>query len=216
MLFLLFGSSGAGKTSALNALRGLVADLAIHDFDEIGVPSNADTAWRHRADERWLRRAVEYEEAGTDLLLGAQTPIGELLGAPSAARLEAISACLLDCDDRTRIARLRARGPEWFARTPGELQDYLNWAAWMRRHATDPSWRMDVIRDDATESEMRWLRWSEWRAGDARWRVCAIDASALRVEEVAAQLIEWIERERQLLRSGSHPLTGDVLDGQSM
>lgn len=215
MLFLLFGSSASGKTFALDELRERVDDLAIHDFDEIGVPSDADAAWRHRADEQWLRRALEYQSEGTDLLLAGQTPFGELLSAPSAPRLEAVSACLIDCDDHTRVARLRARGPEWFARSAGDLQDYLNWAAWMRRHASDPSWRTDVIRQDATDTEMHWARLDGWGGDDPRWRVRIIDTSELPVEEVGARLIEWITEERALLRSGAHPLLGAALYDKS-
>jgi hypothetical protein len=211
VLFLLFGSSGSGKTSVLDALRGRVLDLAIHDFDEIGVPPGADAAWRHRANERWLHRALDHQAEGADLLLAAQTPFGELLAAPSASRLEAISACLIDCDDETRAARLRARGPEWFAQTGGELQDYLDWASWLREHAVDPSWRTDVIQHEATLDEMQWSRWSAWRSGDPRWCVRVIDTSALPVEKVADELIEWIIEERALFRSGAHPLEGSVL-----
>lgn len=211
MLFLLFGSSAAGKTSALGPLRGRVANLAVHDFDEIRIPPGADTAWRHRANEEWLRRALDYQAEGTDLLLAGQTPFGELLAAPSASRLDAISGCLIDCDDATRMARLRARGPEWLERTGGELQDYLNWAAWMREHAADPSARAEVIRHESTANEMSWRRWSDWHAGDPRWRVRVIDTSALPVEGVAAELVEWIREERALLRSGEHPLSGRVL-----
>jgi hypothetical protein len=64
-----------------------------------------------------------------------------------------------------------------------------------------------VIRHEETEGEMHWSRWSTWRAGDPRWRIRAVDTSALRVEEVAAELVEWIDEERALLRSGAHPLT---------
>src|SRR5207248_2943374 len=67
VLFLLFGSSAAGKTSALNELRDRMPGLAVHDHDEIGVPPAADTAWRQQAN-------------------------GELLATPSAMRLDAISA----------------------------------------------------------------------------------------------------------------------------
>jgi hypothetical protein len=206
VLLLLFGSSASGKTFVLNELRDAVPDLAIHDFDEIGVPPRANTPWRHRANEQWVRRALEYEAKGTDVLLAGQTPFGELLATPSATRLHAISACLLDSDDDTRILRLRARGPEWFARSGGELQDYLNWAAWMRGHAADPTWRTDVIRDEVTKDEMRWSRWSSWTAGDPRWRVRTIDTSTLSVEQVAAKLVEWIAKERALVRTGAHPL----------
>jgi hypothetical protein len=209
MLFLLFGSSAAGKTFALEALRDRVEHLAIHDFDEIGVPPGADTAWRQRANEQWVHRALEYQAAGIDLLLAGQTPFGELLATPSATSLEAISACLIDVDDDTRVERLQARGPEWFERTGGELQGYLAWAAWMRGHAADPSWQTNVIQIDATVAEMRWARWIDWRAGDPRWRVRVIDTSAVPVDEVAAGLIEWIQEERALLRVGAHPLRGN-------
>lgn len=211
MLFLLFGSSAAGKTFVLDALQGQVANLALHDFDEIEVPSGADTSWRHRANERWLQRALDYEAQGIDLLLAGQTPLGEVLAAPSAAKLEAISACLIDCDDETRIERIQARGPEWLQRTGGALEDYINWADWMRGHAADPAWRVDVIRHEASESEMHWSRWTDWVAGDPRWRVHVLDTSAMPVEEVARELIEWIDEERALIKAGKHPLPGRAL-----
>lgn len=208
MFFLLFGSSCSGKTLALAALRARVDRLAIHDFDEIGVPAGADLAWRHRANEQWVQQALECQAGGTDFLLAGQTPLGELLAAPSASRLEAISACLLDCDDATRLQRLRARGPEWLLRTGGTLEDYLNWAGWMRDHAADPMSRVEVIRCDAAWEEMRWPRWTGWRTGDPRWRVRVIDTSASPVEEVAAELVAWIDEERALFRAGTHPLAG--------
>jgi hypothetical protein len=128
-----------------------VTDLAIHDFDEIGVPPGADAAWRRRANEEWSRRALDYQAQGIDLLLAGQTPLREFLEAPSALLLEAISACLLDCDDETRIARLRARGSEWFTRSAGELQHYLNWAEWLRSHARERHVR--VIDTSALSAE---------------------------------------------------------------
>jgi hypothetical protein len=157
-------------------------------------------------------RALEYQAEGVDLLLAGQTPFGELLAAPSASRLDAISACLLDCDDATRTARLRERGPEWFTRTGGDLQDYLNWAAWMREHAADPSARAEVIKHDGTVDEMRWSRWSDWQANDPRWRVRVLDTSTLPIKRVADELVDWITEERELLRSGAHPLGGALTD----
>jgi hypothetical protein len=207
VLFLLFGSSASGKTVAIDALRGRVRGVAVHDFDEIGVPSGANTAWRHRADEEWVRRALEYQARGLDVLLAGQTPLGELLATPSAPLLDAISACLLDCDDETRIARLLPRGPGWLARSAGELEHYLSWAAWMRGHATDPAWRPDVIRHDETDQQMHWGRWESWAAGDPRWRVLRLDTTQRSPEEVADALAAWIEAERELARAGAHPLT---------
>ena len=208
VFFLVFGSSGAGKTSALVALRSQRPELAVHDFDEIGVPSDVDIGWRHQANERWVHRALDYQAAGVDMVLAGQTPLGELLAAPSAAQLEAISACLLDCDDETRVTRLRERGEEWLERAPGDLQDFVHWAEWMRRHAADPAWRQDVIRAGDAAADMRWERWTDWRRGDPRWRVRVIDTSRASVERVAAELSAWVQDERALFRARTHPLTG--------
>ena len=212
MFFLLFGSSCSGKTVVLDELRGRVDGLAVHDFDEVGIPAGATLAWRHRANEQWVRRALEYQAKKTDVLLVGQTPLGELLAAPSATSLEAISACLLDCDDATREARLQARGEEWLLRTGGTLPDYLNWAGWMRGHAADPMARVEVIRRDEAWSEMQWSRWSCWRAEDPRWRVRVIDTSDSPVEEVARALVDWISDERVLFSSAAHPLRGRDLE----
>jgi hypothetical protein len=157
-------------------------------------------------------RAIDRQLDGVDFLLAGQTPLGEILAAPSASHLDSISACLLDCDDATRIARLEARGPEWLEMTGGSFDAYLGWATWMRQHAADPSSRREVIRPAATEHEMQWSRWDSWQLGDPRWRVHSIDTAASSVEEVAGELVEWIEAERELLRSGVHRLTGSSLD----
>jgi hypothetical protein len=198
VLFLVFGASAAGKTIALDALRGRLADLAIHDFDEVGVPSDADKTWRQRSDEVWVGRALDYQAQGVDLLLAGQTPLGELLASPSAPLLEAVSACLIDCDEPTRSARLRARGAALSGRSAGDPQ-------WLRRHAEDPAWCPEVIREGASH-ELRWERWSSWQRGDPRWRVRVIDTTSLPVEQVADELAAWIDEERALVRSGEHPL----------
>jgi hypothetical protein len=199
VLFLLFGSSASGKTVAIDALRGRIGSLAVHDFDEIGVPSGADTAWRHRANEAWIRRALEHQATGVDVLLAGQTPLGELLATPSAPRLDAISACLLDCDDETRLARLAPRGP-------GDVRDCLAWAEWMRGHVADPGSRPEVVRHAETDGEMHWERWIGWAAGDPRWRVIRLDTTGLSPTQVADAVAAWIEAERGLMRAGRHPL----------
>lgn len=131
-----------------------------------------------------------------------------LLATPSAPLFRCISACLLDCDDAVRIARLRARGPEWWEASAGRVSDYLSWARWFRRYAEDPAWEPGVIRHDDGPDGMHWERWNDWSAGDSRWRVRVIDTSTLSVEETADQLSDWIEEERSLCRSGRHPLSG--------
>lgn len=205
MLFLLFGSSGSGKTFVLDALRERLPEVAIHDFDETGVPPGADTAWRHRRNELWVQRVLAYQAAGVDVVLAGQTPFGELLASPSADKLDGVVACLLDCDDEVRIERLEARGQEWFARPGADLQALLSWADWMRHHATDPAFRPEAIRQADGASGMRCERWSDWSGDDPRWRVHVIDTSHLPVERVADELAGWIEEERSRRHEARHP-----------
>jgi hypothetical protein len=207
MLFLIFGSSCSGKTTLLDALRARLGDLEIHDFDEIGVPDDADLAWRHRANEEWVQRALA---AGRDFVLAGQTPLGEVLASPSAPQLDAISACLLDCDDTERLARMRGRGDDWAAQFGDNLEDFVHWGEWMRGHARDPRFRRFVIQERGDDS-MEWARWSDWRANDPRWRVRIVDTSHVSVDDVADELERWLEEERELLRAGRHPLTGAAL-----
>jgi hypothetical protein len=171
VLFVLFGSSCSGKSYALGRLRGRLPSLAVHDFDEFGVPPEPDIAWRHHSNELWVRRALEYEAGGIDLLLAGQTPVGELLAAPSAPLLDGVSACLLDCDDETRLARLGDRPRASWSGSPERWDELLSWAAWMREHAADPLLRVRVI-----------------------------DTSQASVEHVAGELASWIEDERALVQ----------------
>jgi hypothetical protein len=210
VLFLVFGASGSGKSLALTELRSRrVPRLDVHDFDEIGVPADPSRRWRQEANEVWLRSAADRQADGTDVLLAGQTPLGELLATPSAHRLDGISACLLDCDDETRIERLQARGPTSRARSKVDVDASLSWAAWMRRHAQDPSWMTEVLISGDSLPEMRWDRWSGWRAGDPRWRVRVIDTSEMRVEEVASKLVDWIGEQRSLAGSDVVGMTSD-------
>jgi energy-coupling factor transporter ATP-binding protein EcfA2 len=187
MLFLITGASGSGKTACLPALRALMPHVALHDFDERGVPLHADKAWRHRQAEAWIGVALGYQAAGQDMVLSGQVVPGEVLACPSAPRLAGLAACLLDCHDVRRVDRLRARpgGAEW------ATQDMLCWAAWQRMHAVDPRWRPDVIRDGAWP-EMRWERWADWARGDPRWQTWVLDTTDLRLDEVAARLAAWM------------------------
>ncbi|HEU0195212.1 MAG TPA: hypothetical protein VFQ71_13490 [Gaiellales bacterium] len=198
MLFWVFGSSAAGKTTLVAALRGRVPRLQVHDFDEAGVPPLATIEWRHRENERWIDRARASEAEGADLLVAGQTPIGELLAAPAAPSLEAIAACLLDCDDDTRAARIRARGAQWFDRAGGTMDDYLAWGRWLRRHAHDPTYRLDVIRRG---DDQRWERLERWRPHDPRWRVRVIDTRQPEIT-VRAAAERWIADERSRRAAG--------------
>jgi hypothetical protein len=209
VLFVLTGSSAAGKTAVLEHVGGRVGNLAVHDFDEVGVPAGADTAWRQRATEAWVGRALRHQRRSTDTLVAGQTPLGEWLAVPSITRVDGIASCLLDVSPDVLTDRLasRPRGP-----TDPNLEDLIAWAAWHRAHALDPQHRRDVLTRNGWEA-MRWKRWEGWARGDPRWRSCIVETYRQTLPETAEKVREWIAESRRLHTRGDLPLSGRWWDG---
>ena len=134
MFFLVSGAAASGKSTVVRGVATRMPDVECHDYDELPV---RDEYARCEQLEGWVRQALRDQAGGRDFLLATHSPLGELLACPSAPELAGIAACLLDCSDPIRIARLRARGidPRW-----PPSQATLNWAAWHRMHAWDPQW----------------------------------------------------------------------------
>ena len=189
MLYLLSGSAASGKKTTAPVVAEQVTNIVWHLEGEL----EASTRQERMANmERWIERAIDYEREGTDLLLAAQSPLGEVLASPRAIELSGIAACVLDCHDheRTRRYSLRPFDPRW----PMGM-DFLCWAAFQRMHAVDPQFEQRVIRDN-TASKYEWNRWTTWQHDDTRWRVELIDNTTQTVSDTAARMTAWVERSR--------------------
>ncbi len=209
MLLTIAGSSCSGKTTALRACAA-IHGLVVHDFDEIGIPSGADTAWRQRTLEAWIQRALRYQADGLDVVLTGQSPLGEVLASPSATELNGIAACLLDVNDQVRWHRLEERDPgKWDL---DAKRRFNGWARWHREHAADPRQRPEVITADGYE-QMRWDRWSDWPSRDHRWVVRVIDTTGRAVEQSAAEIKQWTDDVRADFASGRLALAGPWASG---
>lgn len=204
LLLLVVGASGSGKSAVLDPLKHELAGIAVHDFDEIGVPSNAMPSWRQRANEEWLRTIIARDAGASAVLLLGQTPLGELLATPSTVKLGGIACCLLDCDDDTRRSRLAQRAG-W---TRAKMEWHLEWSGWLRGHALDPQWRQEVVRHPYAPPELEWRRWAAWPRGDPRWRCAVIDTSALTISAVTHELARWPRNQCDRYRLGKLPLSG--------
>ncbi|WP_106815480.1 DEAD/DEAH box helicase family protein [Microbacterium timonense] len=191
MLFSLTGASGSGKSSVLPYLAEVDwgADVECVEFDSIGVPDGADTAWRHDAIEFWLQRGREVQERGGHLVLCGQVAMGELLAAPSADRLERIAVCLLHCSPSARTARLLRRGED-----PASIVHHVRFGEWLRAHTRDPAHAPEVIQVPS-KVPMQWSRWTDLPPGDPAWRAEVIDNDSLTPAETALVVERWIRRE---------------------
>ena len=176
----------------------------------IGVPSNANPTWRQKELEQWVRRVLACEADGVDVLLSGQSPLGELLAAPSSPLLEGIAMCVVDVSDEQRASRLQQRNPGVWS-TPA-LHNFNLWGRWHRLHAENPKDESQVITTEAWPA-MRWDRWASWTATDPRWRTAILNTTGRTVDECADELVAWIRAERALLADGSSPL-GNGWDAQ--
>lgn len=61
-VFFITGTSGSGKTTLVNNLKNELNFAKVHNFDERGVPENADDVWRKERTNSWLEKATEYKE----------------------------------------------------------------------------------------------------------------------------------------------------------
>jgi hypothetical protein len=141
---------------------------------------------RQRATESAVRLALELQTEGRHLLLsGDPVAAGEVVAAPSAARLDGIAACLLDVSAEAQATRLAARGDD-----PALLRDHQAFARWMRQHARDPNHDLHVLRTGGWDA----MRWDRLASPDLRWRVETIDTTDRPAPEVSAEVISWCHR----------------------
>lgn len=190
MLFSVTGASAAGKSTVLAYLEHVAWGVPIRlvEFDSVGVPAGADTAWRHGAVERWVADALQHEKRGVHTVLCGQVPMGELLAAPSADRLTGIAVCLLHCSPEERTSRLLSRGEH-----PDAISHHNRFGEWFLAHTLDPRHAPEVITV-RSETSMQWSRWRDLEAGDPAWKAEIIDTDAMSPREVALAVEAWIRQ----------------------
>lgn len=181
------GASGSGKTAICADLQQILGnDVAVYDFDSIGVPQDAGKQWRQQASEEWLQRLLK---EGKDACLLGQMVLGEILACPSAKHLGKIHFCLLDVSDYERIQRLKNRN------TYGIDQNMLNWSSWLRMHHQDPQWMPQVIQENCWD-QLDFHRWEHITAWSSLALVKNLDTTTLSIPQVAKSLVQWINSQK--------------------
>lgn len=186
IIYIISGASGSGKTTIIPDLKTILKkDISIYDFDDIGVPKDADTLWRQASTEKWLQRLLSENK---DVCLLGQIVLGEILACPCAQKIDKLSFCLLDVSDIERIRRLEQRN------TYGADQNMLNWAAWLRMHTHTPKWAQHVIKDNAW-NELDFSKWESLSAWPNNVSNKILDTSNLSIQEVAHQVASWVDKD---------------------
>ncbi len=187
MLLFVTGARGSGKTAVTPGLAKRFPEYSVHDFDERGVPDDADTRWRQEQTEFWINKSIENQHLGQDTIICGGAVYGEILACPSIRQIEGLGVCLLDCTDVERIDRIRRSDSK-------VTMDTLSWSAWLRVHAVDPEWCPGEITTQGYDL-MNWQNWQGWKRGDRRWQVTIIDTSGKKIDQIVAAVARWIEAE---------------------
>jgi broad-specificity NMP kinase len=123
-IFFITGTSGAGKTTLINSLKLKLpkSSFEIYDFDEVGVPSNADTVWRQGTTDFWLTKAKENSAQKKSTIICGVTVPSEILSSSKKPDLPIYFGFIKVADEIIK-QRLKARG--WDDKL---IQDNINWA----------------------------------------------------------------------------------------
>lgn len=97
------GANGVGKSSVLSEISSLLPTekFELHDFDERGVPDNADKVWRASETQHWISIGEENATKGISTIIFGFVKPQEVEGHTDII--------LLDADNETLEERIRSR-----------------------------------------------------------------------------------------------------------
>lgn len=109
IIFLIIGSNGVGKSTIIPLLKQRLANnFHIHDFDERGVPNNADKTWRQLETFHWLELGKTNIESNISTIVCGFMKPNEIVEASGKLGVHP-QVCLLDVDEINLKERLLSR-----------------------------------------------------------------------------------------------------------
>ena len=131
-IYFISGSSGVGKTTVMTEIqKSLPKNYETHDFDENGVPSGADHAWRLKETKKWIELGKEKAEQSISLVVFGFFNPEELKDIVPKDFPFTIETILLDARAEVIEERLRDRNKNKDAldsleRVTGSAEEFIN------------------------------------------------------------------------------------------
>lgn len=171
-IFLITGVNGIGKSTLMSQLKNKLEEdiFNVRDFDERGVPDNADREWRQSETLHWVSVGKENMNNAKGTVICGFMKFPEIEDALSQLGVDA-HICLLDADEETISRRILGRYPDSesvaeLERTTGKTPE---------KFTTDNVWVSSKFRQEAKEKDY-----------------FIVDTSKLLPEEVGQKVIDWI------------------------
>ncbi len=177
-LFIITGVNGIGKSSVIPELRyNLNPDsFVVHDFDERGVPDNADREWRKSETKHWFSTAKLNLNKHLSTVVCGFMKVSDISYALENVPDITVSVCVLNASPETISRRILSRytTPESLIeleRATGKTPE---------KFISDSVWIAPGFREEASENGYYIL-----------------DTDELRPDQVASNIITWIKGNNQ-------------------
>lgn len=170
-IYFVTGVNGIGKSTLLHTLAPMLdATFDLHDFDERGVPDNADADWRLSETVHWINLGQRNLLEDRSTIICGYSKLSEIEQARHASGAD-IRICLLDANPEIIASRIRSRylneaSIRELGRTTGKTPE---------KFAQDNVWVSGKFREEALRSGYR-----------------VIDTTDLDPQGVADAVKEWI------------------------
>jgi broad-specificity NMP kinase len=171
-LFLITGVNGIGKTTLITELAGKLDKntFGIHDFDERGVPDNADKNWRQSETSHWVEVGKDNQKNGGATVICGFMKFAEIRNSLALHGMEA-NVCLLDANKDVITGRILGRYT-----TPESVTELERTTSKTpEKFAADNLWVSSKFRTEAKESGY-----------------FVVDTSNLSPAEVGEEISAWI------------------------
>jgi RNase adaptor protein for sRNA GlmZ degradation len=172
-LFIITGVNGIGKSSVIPELKRTLdpSIFVVHDFDERGVPDNADREWRKSEMKHWVTISELNMSKNISTVVCGFVKANDITLALEDASDIPVSICLLDASLETISTRVLSRytTPESLVeleRTTGKTPE---------KFVGDNVWGASKFREEANENGYY-----------------VLDTDALTPQQVAASIVTWI------------------------
>jgi len=158
-VFFITGTSGSGKTTLMHQLKSSLSPkhFIIYDFDEIGVPQDANQQWRIATTAFWLQKAIDNsKQQKTTIICGVSVP-SEVLQIIHNSHLP-ISPFFgfIKINDNTIKKRLLERN--WSEQL---IHDNINWAHHLEANVQQQTHNLIIENINATPEDIanKFISW---------------------------------------------------------
>jgi len=155
-VFFITGTSSSGKTTLVNFFKKELSFAEVHDFDEGGVPPNADEKWRKKRTNEWLEKATFYQTMGKSTIICGVSVPEEIKKSKAYSPSLNVHYGFIYIDEQEIRKRLTERG--WKEKL---IEDNINWSKHLEKYvrAEKNNYIVDGKKYNAQQVAKKFIDW---------------------------------------------------------